>query len=343
VTPKRVHRPFVDDFTGQVAGLGIALQQSLPFKISANAPCDALRQFGQLGFNNTYALALPESAAQRLDISRVSDLAQQPQLRFDHGLAYEAIASRQIEVMDSYSTNAKIVRYKLRVLSDDKRYFPEYDAVPVYRLDVPERFPRAWAALGKLEGRINATRMIAINARAELDGASFAAIAADFSDLPQSTQRGRASFPGKLGGPDFWRLTGQHLLLVFVSLAAAVIFGIPLGIWAARSDAVAQPILSSVGIIQTIPALALPVFLIPLLGRIGTVPALVALFLYSLLPIVRHTYSGLADIAVSLRESARALGLPATARLRLVELPLAARAILGLKPDASSALPLERR
>ncbi len=318
----------------------------------------------KLGFNNTYALALPESEAQRLGISSVSDLADQPQLRFglgheflerndgwsglqrtyalpqtpkglDHGLAYEAIAARQIDVMDIYSTDAKIARYELRLLSDDKRYFPEYDAVLVYRLDVPERFPRAWAALSSLEGRIDAKRMIEMNARAELDGTSFAAIAADFSGLSHSAQRGRDGFLGKLAGPDFWRLTGQHLLLVFVSLAAAMIVGVPLGVWAARSDAVAQPILSTVGVVQTIPALALLVFLIPLLGRIGTIPALVALFLYSLLPIVRNTYSGLADIAASLRESASALGLPATARLRLVELPLASRAILtGIKTSA---------
>ena len=318
----------------------------------------------KLGFNNTYALALRESEAQRLDVSSVSDLAKQPQLRFglgheflarndgwsglkrtyelpqspkglDHGLAYEAIASRQIDVMDIYSTDAKIVRYKLRVLSDDKRYFPEYDAVLVYRLDVPERFPHAWAAIGDLEGRIDAERMIAMNARAELESASFATIAADFSDLPQSTPTRGDSFLGKLGGPDFWRLTGQHLLLVFVSLAAAIVVGIPLGVWAARSDTFAQPILSTVGVIQTIPALALLVFLIPLLGQIGTVPALVALFLYSLLPIVRNTYAGLSDIAASLRESAQALGLPATARLRLIELPLAARPILaGIKTSA---------
>jgi len=177
----------------------------------------------KLGFNNTYALALSESEAQRLDISSVSDLAEQPQLRFglgheflerndgwsglkrtyrlpqspkglDHGLAYEAIASRQIDVMDIYSTDAKIVRYDLRVLSDDKRYFPEYDAVLVYRLDVPERFPRAWAALANLQGRIDAERMIAMNARAELDGASFAAIAADFPTYQKKRERVRMVF-----------------------------------------------------------------------------------------------------------------------------------------------------
>jgi len=136
-------------------------------------------------------------------------------------------------------------------------------------------------------------------------------------------------------GSDFWRLTGQQLLLVFASLAAAVAAGVPLGVWAARSRAAAQPILSGVGLIQTVPSLALLAFLIPLLGTIGTWPALVALFLYSLLPIVRNTHSGISDIAPALRDSARALGLPARARLRLIELPLAARSILaGIKTSA---------
>ena len=124
-------------------------------------------------------------------------------------------------------------------------------------------------------------------------------------------------------------------MLVFVSLAIAVLIGVPLGVWAGRSSAASAPILATVGVIQTIPSLALLAFLIPVLGTIGTAPALVALFLYSLLPIVRNTSSGLRDIPPALTESARALGLPDGARLRLVELPLAARSILaGVKTSA---------
>ena len=113
-----------------------------------------------------------------------------------------------------------------------------------------------------------------------------------------------------LFGPDFWRLTGQHLMLVFVSLAAAVVDRGAARDMGRRRPAAAQPILGTVSVIQTIPALALLAFLIPLLGMIGTVPALAALFLYSLLPIVRNTHSGLTDIPPQMRESARALGLP---------------------------------
>jgi len=238
--------------------------------------------------------------------------------------------------MDIYSTDAKIAKYGLRVTTDNKRYFPEYAAVFVHRLDVPQRFPRAWAALATLEGRIDEAAMIAMNARAELEGQPFAVVAADF--LAGRTAPAKSTTGGwlvLLFGADFWRLTAQHLTLVFVSLAAAVLLGVPLGIWAVRSPKAAQPILGTVSVVQTVPSLALLAFLIPALGTIGTLPALVALFLYSLLPIVRNTHSGLHDISPQLHESARALGLPATARLRMIELPLAARSILaGVKTSA---------
>jgi osmoprotectant transport system permease protein len=121
---------------------------------------------------------------------------------------------------------------------------------------------------------------------------------------------------------------------VALSLLAAIGVAVPLGVAAARYPHFGQFILSTTGIIQTIPALALLVILIPLLG-IGAMPAIVALFLYSLLPIVRNTYAGLHDIPAPILESAGALGLPPLARLRLVELPLAARSILaGIKTSA---------
>ncbi len=319
-----------------------------------------------LGFEDTYALAILDSEAQRLGVQTISDLAAHAQLRFglsheflnrndgwpglartyglpqaprglDHGLAYEALAGGQIDVMDIYSTDAKIAKYKLRVLRDDRHFFPDYGAILVYRLDVPQRFPKAWAALQKLQGRIDPTAMVAMNARAELEGKSFGDIAAAFlgSGAAQGGGGSRKGFLSLLFGNDFWRLTRQHLMLVFVSLAVAVVAGIPLGVWAARSPRAAQPILSIVGVIQTVPSLALLAFLIPFLGTIGTWPALVALFLYSLLPIVRNTHSGLVDVAPALRDSALALGLPAGARLRLVELPLATRSIVtGIKTSA---------
>jgi len=320
-----------------------------------------------LGFENTYALAMPDTKAQQLGVRTIGDLAKHPELRLglsheflnrsdgwpglqrtyalpqapsglDHGLAYEALASGQIDVMDIYSTDAKIAKYKLRVLEDDKHYFPEYAAVLVYRLDVPQRFPAAWTAMQKLQGKISAAQMVQMNAQAELESKAFPEVAAQFLAQAGPATTGntaRANFWSRLFGGDFWRLTWQHLLLVFASLAAAIVIGVPLGVWAARSPRAAQPVLAAVGLIQTIPSLALLAFLIPLLGAIGIWPALVALFLYALLPIVRNTHSGIVDIAPNLRESAQALGIAPAARLRLVELPLAARSILaGIKTSA---------
>jgi osmoprotectant transport system permease protein len=114
----------------------------------------------------------------------------------------------------------------------------------------------------------------------------------------------------------------------------ALLVAIPLGIFAAKFRAIGQVVLAVAGLIQTIPTLALLVFMIPLFG-IGSKPAIFALFLYSLLPIVRNTYAGLGDIPPAIRESAAALGLPPGARLRRVELPMASRAILaGIKTSA---------
>jgi len=317
-----------------------------------------------LGFENTYALAMREGAASRFGVNAIGDLSQQRDLRLglspeflnradgwpglarayslpqtplvlDHGLAYEALAVGRIDAMDIYATDAKIAKYGLRVLRDDRHYFPDYRAVFVHRLDLPRRNPAAWQALRSLEGRIDAPAMIAMNAQAELAGLGFAEIARRFLGNATDPKVGRTGLGARLFADDLPRLTYQHLVLVFVSLAAACAVGIPLGIAAAGSRALAQPVLATTGLIQTIPSLALLAFLIPITGAIGTLPALIALFLYSLLPIVRATHSALTGIARSQREAAIALGMRQMQRLRLVELPLATRGILsGVKTSA---------
>ncbi|HEY8923128.1 MAG TPA: ABC transporter permease, partial [Polyangia bacterium] len=144
--------------------------------------------------------------------------------------------------------------------------------------------------------------------------------------------------PPSTSAPSRWRalarLTGEHLVLVGVSLLAAVLVAIPLGVLAARRPRLGIGVLGAVGVVQTVPTLALLVFMIPLFG-IGAVPALAALFVYSLLPIVRNTHAGLTGIPGPLRESAEALGLPPTTRLWRIELPLASPSIMaGVKSAA---------
>jgi osmoprotectant transport system permease protein len=314
-----------------------------------------------LGFNNTYAVGMREQVAARLGVMSLSDLRRHPELRFgfsnefmdrtdgwpgirdryrlpqrdvrglDHDLAYRAIASDEIEATDLYSTDAEIRQYNLRVLRDDLNFFPSYECVWLYRADLQARSPAAFSALERLQGKISSSEMAAMNARAKLDRVPEDRVAADFLaekfgiEAAVSTE----TWVGRL----FTRL-GEHLALVSISLAAAIVVSIPLGVIAARRPLLGPLILTTTGLIQTIPSLALLVFMIPWLG-LGAKPAVAALFLYSLLPIVRNTATGLRDIPNSLRESAEALGLPARARLLRIELPLAARSILaGIKTAA---------
>jgi osmoprotectant transport system permease protein len=314
-----------------------------------------------LGFSNGYALATRGDGG----ITTLSELAHKPAFKLglshefigrgdgwpglaaryglpqtprgiDHGIAYEALQQKQVDAIDIYTTDARIRQYGLRVLDDDKHYFPRYDAVLLYRLDLPQRMPAAWRALQGLEGRIGADAMIAMNAQAELDRKPFAAIAHDWlAGGASRTGTQRDGLLAKTFGNGFGQLARQHLLLVLVAVLLGCVAGIPLGVLAALAPRLRQPVLAVAGTLQTVPSLALLAILIPLLGRIGMVPALVALCAYALLPIVRNTCTGLLQVPAGLRNAALALGLSRRQALLKVELPLAAPVILaGVKTAA---------
>ncbi|GAB5534834.1 MAG: hypothetical protein Rubg2KO_10830 [Rubricoccaceae bacterium] len=201
----------------------------------------------------------------------------------------------------------------------------------LYRLDLVDRAPDVVTAWDRLGGAVSADTMAALNARVKIDGLSEAAVASAFLDA----QFGLASEVVEVGRTDrIWQRTAEHLWLVGVSLLAAILVAIPLGIAAARVRWLEAPVLGVVSVAYTIPSLALLVLMLPLLG-IGAAPALAALFLYSLLPIVRNTHAGLRGIAPDLRDSATALGLDQGVRLRRVDLPLASPSILaGIQTSA---------
>ena len=310
-----------------------------------------IRMGRPLGFEDSYAIGMRREVAGRVGMRTLSDLARHPELRLgfsnefmrrhdgwprlreaygfaetgvrglDHELAYRALHDGAIDATDLYSTDAEIRAGGLTVLADDLRAFPRYDAVFLFRKSLP---PEAVRALSSVH--IDQQQMIAMNARARIDRVPEQRIAADFLGMRAADPEG---LPRRI-----LRRTVEHLLLVAISLAAAIVLSIPLGILAFRRPRAGQAVLAIASALQTIPSLALLVFMIPLLG-IGAAPAMVALFLYSLLPIVRGTHSGLAGIAPEVRESAHALGLPPRAVLARVELPLASRAILsGIKTAA---------
>ncbi len=312
-----------------------------------------LRMSGSLGFSNSYELGMTRKRAGELDIHTISDLRKHPQLKvgfsahfldrpdgwrglrpfyglpqdtrdgMEHALALRALAAGTLDVTDVNTTDADIRQFDFVLLADDRHFFPSYDAIILYRADLEERAPRVVESWRGLEGKISAADMIDLNARVKIDGQSERRAAADFLHLEAADK-------------SLWERvlerTQQHLLLVAVSLALAIVAAVPLGIAAARRPRLGYFLLAAIGIVQTIPALALLVLLLVLLRQIGPLPAIVALFLYSLLPIVRNTYAGLHDIALPLRESAEALGLGPWPRLYLIELPLASRTILaGIK------------
>lgn len=333
--------------------------------LSPDAMRETLRTLGvgmtsDLGFNNTYALVMRRTDAEVRGIRSLSDLAQKGRgLRIhlthefierkdgwkplraryglnalhpqgiEHGIAYKALSAGQIDITDAYSTDAGIAANDFVVLADDKGFFPQYRAVFLYRLDAPAS---AIAALERLAGTIDETTMTRLNAEAE-NTKDYTLAAALYFGTGERTDAEEQSEPISA---KITRWTLQHLTLVGISLLLAIVLGIPLGIIASRTHPLSAVILGIAGILQTIPALALFAFLIPIpfLG-VGPATAIVALFLYSLLPIIRNTATGLQDIPQSLRDSAFALGLEPVTRLRLVYLPMAARTILaGIKTSA---------
>jgi osmoprotectant transport system permease protein len=306
-----------------------------------------------IGFENTYALAVPKRDTHLRTISdlgrahpdsvfglshefmgrtdgwpalaRRYGLSPKNVTALDHALAYEGLVAGRIDVTDVYTTDAKIARYELVVLEDDLHFFPPYEAVILHRKGV---------TVPKLA--IDVGTMRRLNARVELDGLSAADAAREHVSGKKSTATRTSLVSGIVAsiaqhGP-------RHLWLVLGALLLSTLAGVPLGLLAHARKRTGAAVLAITGIVQTIPSLALFCFFIPLLG-IGPLPALVALFVYGLLPIVRNTHAGLASIPQDVRDSADALGLTRAQRLRHVELPLASRTILaGIKTSAVVAV-----
>ena len=272
------------------------------------------------------------SSAYRLDFRSVQALVP--------AVKYQALAAGKVDVIDGYSTDGLIAKYDLVVLRDDRGFFPPYEAAALVGSGMIAREPGAVAALTELSGRLSEEGMRGLNRRVEVDGESTASVAASaLGELglvgarPAAAAVERRRDEGLL--PYLWErratilsLTGRHLLLAGVSLGAAILVAVPLGLALERMPKGAEPVIRAVGVIQTLPGIALLAFMIPLLG-IGVLPALVALFLYSIYPILRNTYTGVRDAAPEAVGAAAALGMTPGQVLRYVRLPLAAPVIMA--------------
>ncbi len=311
-----------------------------------------------LGFDNSYAIAVAEGTANTLGLEKISDLAAHPALRagfsheflnradgwkalrlayrlpqeavgIEHALAYGAIESGQLDITDAYTTDGELSVRDLRLLQDDLGFFPDYGAVLLARDDLAES---VLATLRELEQAIDEVTMRSLNHEVAQGDKSPAEVAAAFLADRDLVRAGATSEPGR---PE--RILGNvavHLKLTGMALLAACLVALPLAVLASPFNRLSRPLLYLAGLVQTVPALALLALFIPVFG-LGELPAILALFLYSLLPIVRNTLTGLFNVDPLVRQVATGMGLTRLQRLRHVELPLAFPAILaGIKTAA---------
>ena len=309
-----------------------------------------LRLLEPLGFDNSYALVVRRGQSEALNLRTIGDLARYPELKvvlshefieredgwpglsraygidrpvtgIDHGLAYRAMREGALDVTDAYSTDAELLRDDLVTLADDLGFFPRYEAAPLVRGDIGDEVIEL---LASLSGTLPQHRMQALNASVKFDGLSFAEAAAGFL-----ATRGVDAKGGEAGiWHDLAANTAQHLKLTVVALAAAILVGGGAAFAVFRRRAIARAVIYFCGLLQTVPGIALLALMIPLFG-IGVAPAIVALFLYSLLPILRNTVTALTTVDPTLRRVAVAMGLSKRERLRHVYVPLSLPSMLA--------------
>lgn len=327
-----------------------------------------MRWLPPLGFENTYAIAVRPETATEHQLKTLSDLARAapqliagltpdfigredglPGLRAAYGInprevrsllqavKYQALASGSVDLVDGYSTDGMLSRYNLVVLKDDRHFFPPYEASLLVGPSLLRDAPRAADILSRLSGTLDEPLMRSLNRKIEVDGVPVVEVAREA--LQHVNGDSSSVRPQARRATSFWQylwdsrrtilsLTARHLVLVAVSLLAAIVIAVPLGLLLDSAPRSAESVIRTVGLMQTVPSIALLAFMLPLLG-IGIVPALVALFLYSLYPILRNTHTGLRDAAPAAVAAGTALGMTRGQVLRQIRLPLAAPVIMA--------------
>ncbi len=306
---------------------------------------DTLQTFG---LNNSYALTVTGATAQRLGLATISDLVDHPELRFgvshefhersdgwpgiseayglpqtsfgiEHGLAYRAMLEGDLDVTDAYLTDGDLIRYDFVILEDDLSFFPSYFALPLVRQTMQ---PQVKAILNRLGGTLSDARMRELNAEVSIERRTFADVAGEFLRERGLVADAADPRPTSTLAADLIDNTIVHLKLTGIAVAAACVLGVGLALAVHRSRPLSRGVLYATGLLQTIPSIALLALMIPLFG-IGQVPAIIALFLYSLLPIVRNTITALITVDPLLKRVAAGMGLSQSEQLRHVHLPLA--------------------
>jgi osmoprotectant transport system permease protein len=324
----------------------IAVRRNTAAQYHLRTLSDLARESGHLvaGFTADF-IGRPDGLAGLARVYGVHPRAVRP---LAPAVKYQALATGAVDVIDGYSTDGLLSRYDLVTLVDDKHFFPPYEAAAVSGARLARERPDAISALTTLSGMLDESRMRVLNRRIEVDGEDVKRVAADaLRDIGITTETNAVARAGAatrnstpLGSKGslsaylwerraaIWTLVRQHLLLVALALGAAILVALPLALALERARRLAEPTVGALGVLETIPSIALLAFMIPLFG-IGVKPALVALWIYALYPIVRSAYSGVRDADPSAVEAAEALGMTPWQRLLQVRLPLAAPVIMA--------------
>lgn len=308
----------------------------------------------EYGFNNTYAFAIKKELAKKLNLKTISELKDHSELKFglsyeflnredgwknlakvyelpqkpvglEHGLAYKAIDDKQIDLTDVYSTDGEIPKYDLTILEDDKNFFPKYFAVSFYKSNIN---PKIKSIVGKISEKITESEMQKMNEEVLYENKTFTEVAKNFLNRENLIAKKDNVTENESLIEQILPKAIQHLKITFIALAIAIIVAVPLGIFIYTYSSISKPVLYIAGLLQTIPSIALLAFMIPLFG-IGIFPAIVALFLYGLLPILRNTTIALFTVDPLLKEVASGIGLTNFQKLKYVELPLAIPTIIA--------------
>ncbi len=342
------------DYTGTLSVAILKTGERGFDKINKKLETFGLKMLSPLGFDNSYTVVMKTKEAKELGIKKISDLSKHPNLSgafsfefqersdgwpsmkkvynlnhsiqgIENPLTYEALRSGQVDFVEAYTTEPLLAKYGFVQLLDDKEFFPKYSAVAVVRIDFPKKTAKL---LNQLAGTMNNRTIMNLNAKA-VSGVPIPEVANHFLvEQGILDKASRKSYNRGINWGKLWSLTKTHIYLTLLAVIMAILVAVPLATFIAPYKKLSQPILGFAGIMQTIPSIALLTFMIPFFG-IGFLPAIIGLFVYSLLPILQNTYVAMTNIDPRLITAARGIGLYPSEVLLSVKLPLAFPTILA--------------
>ncbi len=342
------------EYTGTLATAVLKTGERNFKKLNSQLSQQGLEMLNPLGFDNSYATVMRKTHADQLNIKSISDLQNHPDLKgafsfefqeridgwkamqkiyqlenpvqgIEVPLTYEALRNKEVDFVEAYTTEPMILKYGFVVLEDDKQFFPKYDAVPLVHNSVSQEVKNI---LNELAGEINNKAITRLNEHA-VNGIPIPKIANQFLIARNFVSKDfKVTVERQIDWKKMWERTLTHIYLTLLAVFLATLLAVPLATLIAPHKKLSQFFLGLTGILQTIPSIALLTFMIPFFG-IGFKPAIVGLFIYSLLPILRNTHTAMVNIDPRLIIAAQGIGLYPGEVLFSVKLPLAFPTILA--------------